>query len=166
MDRRARDNRERAEANDRTRIGNLLRLLVSDETGEFLAECDGGFGYEDYLININTQSVENHRPHAIYYDTDAGWAEDDARECVGEELIADLEPSFTDTDRAGLISSILEEHSEYAEWSDDQNTLISLSLEDFVDRFIPREVAGCAADALERLRETKRKDQELRQAAD
>lgn len=163
-----RENRRRTlkRENHKQKVGNLLRLLVADQSGETLARCATGSWElsEPYLVDAgNVGDAVCHKIEAIFADNETGFDEGKARAFVARELAPAFaeewnEPAneimagiaVEETDRAAISAKLAELFaSENAEREAMEKEAFALA--EFVAEYMPREVENFADYAAERL---------------
>lgn len=145
--------------NMETKIGNALRLLVSDQTGETLVLCKGSHTctgrYADYVRGWTSGFDFPHRALVLYADSRTGWTPELAQTGL-PELVEDMETHnegitvadlhVEDTDEEKLLAELLAAYN-------DHGGLVS----DFVERFMPDAVFGHEETAITRLKDYQRR---------
>ena len=144
MDRREQERNERDATNFETQVQNALRLYYSYEDGSTYVECEGGVGYENYLVEVsNPGDMAGHKPECLYADTDADFGMEKAlahaKECQAASLYQDYEIPVVETDRKALAKLLkkLCDESEYA------------TMKEFVEHYLPENLQSYNCDVEE-----------------
>ena len=147
MDNRDQERRERSEYNFKTEVENALKLYFSYEDGSIYIACEGGVGYEDYLVEVsNPGDMAGHKAECLYADTDADFgmdkAKEHAKECQEASMYKDDEIPVVETDRKALAKTLktLMDQTDFA------------TMKEFVEHYMPENLASynCDVEELEK----------------
>lgn len=136
MDRRDKERQERANYNEMTAIQNALKLYFSHQDGSTYVECEGGVGYEDYLVEVsNPGNIAGHRAEYLYADTAGDFSIEQAKELAEEVHAAsmysdeDNEIEVIDIDRKALAATLKDLYNESGDEFE--------NMTDFINHYMP-----------------------------